>query len=70
MITVNDQIIQQIAREMGLDEDVVRKAVDAQFKIVKKGMESEDPVTIRLQYLGKFKADKRRIEHFNKRKNE
>lgn len=52
-------IIEEIALEQDIDVRVVNKIVEQQFKSVKKVIENDDPVVVKLPYLGKFNTSKK-----------
>lgn len=68
MVDANEYIIEAIAAEMDLPVWQVRKAVDAQLALVKKIMKKGEFEEVYLQYLGRFKVDKRRVQHINAKK--
>lgn len=60
-----EKIIQKIAREQNLDEDVIEKAVRAQFKFVVEAMQQGEYDSVHLHFLGKFAVKPGTLKRIN-----
>lgn len=56
------ELIKDLAFKYKVDEKEVEKAVNAQFKFVKKHMESDKMPNIRLPFFGIFKVNKKKLK--------
>ena len=54
-----NSILEEIANESGIDLKVVHKVVEQQFKSTKKVIENDEPIVVKLPYLGKFSTTKK-----------
>jgi nucleoid DNA-binding protein len=70
MIKNKEEIIYSLANKYNLPIKTVQKIVNYQFKFVEKIMKKGNFDSIRLPYFGKFKVNKKRVEHITKLKNE
>lgn len=61
----NEICIKEVAEELGLSTNTVRKIVDSQFGFVKEVMESGTFDSIRLPYLGVFKSKPKEVQIIN-----
>ena len=52
-------ILEEVASELDLDLRMVHKVVEQQFKSTKKVIESNEPIVVKLPYLGKFNTNKK-----------
>jgi len=57
-----NSIIGEIVEETGLELKLVNKIIEQQFKSVKKVIESNEPIVVKLPYLGKFNTSKKWYE--------
>lgn len=55
----------EIASEMGLNEDTVERAIRNMFELVKDEMQTGEFKTIHLKYLGKWTVKPKRLEYLN-----
>lgn len=65
-----EELIEELADKYNLPTSSIRKAVNSQFKFVKKKIGSGDFPKIRLPYFGLFHAKESRINHLNKDNND
>ena len=63
-----EELIQQLADKYNIPESEAKKAINSQFKVLRKAMASGEHPEIRLPYFGVFKAKESRIKHLNKNK--
>jgi nucleoid DNA-binding protein len=57
-----EDIVHKVAEELNLPLAAVRHAVDMQFRMVKKVIESGEMKSIRLRHIGIFVVKKKRLE--------
>lgn len=62
---MEEKIIQEIAKELGISPNLVLKIVKSQFEFVKVTMEKGEFETVRLPYLGKFHVKPYRLQKIN-----
>lgn len=61
----NEICIKEVAEELGLPINTVRRIVESQFGLVKEIMESGTFDSIRLPYLGVFKSKPKEVQIIN-----
>jgi nucleoid DNA-binding protein len=57
----NEDILEEVAEELGLPPDLVREVVDSQFSYTGRVIKMGNFENIIIPYLGKFKPNIRRI---------
>lgn len=65
MITPEERITQEIAKELGISPNLVQKIVKSQFEFVRKTMEKGEFETIRLAFFGKWMVKPYRLQKVN-----
>jgi nucleoid DNA-binding protein len=65
MIPIEEKIIQEIAKELGISQNLAQKIVKTQFEFVKHTMEKGEFETVRLPYFGKFTVKPYRLQKVN-----
>lgn len=65
MIPIEEKIIQEIAKELGISPNLVQKIVKSQFEFVKLKMEEGAFETVKLPYFGKFHVKPYRLQKVN-----
>jgi len=58
-----EEVINQVAKKLGIDEEIVNKVVRSQFKFVKDVMESGEMNSVHLSYFGKFAVKPNRLDY-------
>lgn len=56
-------LAENIAKETGLDPDIVEKVIRSEFKLVRDEIRSGDWNPVKLQYLGKFAVKPNRMKY-------
>ena len=70
MVKNKEEIIYYLSAKYDIPIYIVKKIVNYQFKFVAKEIEKGNFNAVRLPYFGKFFANKNRIKHITKLKNE
>lgn len=60
-----NNIIKKIAGRLGIDEEIVEKAVRTEFKFVAETIQEGEFQSIHLHYWGKFAVKPKAIERLN-----
>lgn len=58
-----EDIVNKVARQLNIDEEIVNKVVRSQFKFVKDVIESGEMQSIHLAYFGKFAIKQNRLNY-------
>lgn len=58
-----EDIVNKVAKQLNIDEEIVNKVVRSQFKFVKDVIESGEMQSIHLAYFGKFAIKPNRLKY-------
>lgn len=61
-ITCNEQVLNEVAKELGLDIKLVKSIIDSQSEYTKNIMESNSFDSIRWPYFGVFKSKPKEVQ--------
>jgi nucleoid DNA-binding protein len=64
-MTLEEKIIQEVAKELGISQSIAQKIVRSQFQYVRKTMEKGEFETVKLPYFGKFHVKPYRLQKVN-----